>query len=381
MTVSPQLSPVPELLLVSIPTFLFFVAAYQLLAPRFRTERQRAYVLSVISSCTMSLIALPFLYSYIECGLQITYENGQSGWMRETGRFGVIFFATYLFSDVSLLDGTSSFQHMVGLLTGWIHHTAYLTLMMYLLNTRHIPIFLIGSVMEVPTFDLALSNLFPQVRNDFRFLSSFFIFRIVFHAVMLVDCARSITITDGSYVPIAMFALTGILHVSWFCAGVTGYLKRRQISPSGENWDNIKADDKGQDALLNAVADIDSTVLETALPTTPDSSPLITPRTPSQMPYLFPNIPTLSISALPKVQIPNLPAIPSFNDMSAALNKETFKDAVKNRWDEQRGKLAVRSQGFRLKGMKIRRQVTIVGEQGDATEYPSDDHHESSAIG
>lgn len=71
---------------------------YHALAPYFRTEKQRAYIMSALSSATMSVISIPFAYTYLRYGLEKAYSDSQSGWMGDLARFGAIFFGVYLFS-------------------------------------------------------------------------------------------------------------------------------------------------------------------------------------------------------------------------------------------------------------------------------------------
>ena len=41
------------------------------------------------------------------------------------------------------------YRSQVGLLTGWIHHTVYVVIMIYCTTVTETPILLIGAVMEV----------------------------------------------------------------------------------------------------------------------------------------------------------------------------------------------------------------------------------------
>lgn len=86
-------------LFFSIPLFLIFFLIYTSVAPYFATERQRAYILSTISSWFMTLASLPFSWKYARHGLSTIYEEGQIGWMGALGRVSVVFFATYLFCE------------------------------------------------------------------------------------------------------------------------------------------------------------------------------------------------------------------------------------------------------------------------------------------
>ncbi|EAL22692.1 hypothetical protein CNBB1410 [Cryptococcus deneoformans B-3501A] len=359
-------------LFFAIPLFLIFFLAYFFVAPYFATERQRAYILSTTSSCFMTLVSLPFVWKYARHGLGVIYEEGQSGWMGALGRVGVVFFATYLFSD--LVIGYFRYPSQVGLLTGWIHHAVYIGLMGHLLNTRHSPVFLVAAIMELPTFDLAMSNLYPSVRHDLRFLISFFIFRIAFHAYLLGDCLRSSSraVTDGSWVPSIMLALAGALHVMWFKGGVTGYLKRLGRSKAKAESVEEPCSTMGEILDQNSIT-TGELVLESLddSPGTPDDSPLMTPRTPSQTPFVLPAIPSIVIPSFPTLSnlpIVSIPAIPSISGLSlaeirATLNKEgafklkgnEFKEAVKGRWEEHREKFVERT-GLSLGAMRMRKR-------------------------
>jgi hypothetical protein len=76
-----------------------FAALYCLISPHFHTDKQRAYILSTCSSLTMSLVSLPYIGHYLYAGLGPTFAAAQDGWRFELGRFGVIFFGTYLFGE------------------------------------------------------------------------------------------------------------------------------------------------------------------------------------------------------------------------------------------------------------------------------------------
>jgi hypothetical protein len=88
------------------PTLLLtFLSIYHLSAPYFATEKQRAYILSTISAATMSTASIPFVWKYVNYGFTGMYEAGQIGWIRDVGRFGVIFFGSYLFGELFVASG------------------------------------------------------------------------------------------------------------------------------------------------------------------------------------------------------------------------------------------------------------------------------------
>lgn len=76
---------------------------YHVLASSFKTEKQRAYILSTLSSGVMTSASLPFVWTYGRKGLGGLYETGGEGWMGKVGEVGVIFFGVYLFGESALL--------------------------------------------------------------------------------------------------------------------------------------------------------------------------------------------------------------------------------------------------------------------------------------
>ncbi|OCF45396.1 hypothetical protein I317_00641 [Kwoniella heveanensis CBS 569] len=380
--------PSPSTILIPLVLSTSFYTLYTLLAPSFPKEKQRAYILSTISSATMTSLSIPYLYTYTTMGFEGAFERCQQSWMGGLGRMGVLFFGTYLFSD--LLIGNVKYPSQVGLLTGWIHHTVYIGLMVHLLNSRLSPVFLIGCIMELPTFDLAISNLFPSCRHDLRFLSSFFIFRIAFHAILLVDCLRpsSRAVMGGSWVPGVSLAMAGLLHVLWFKGGLVGYIKRHskaklssaaasdQACASDEQDSGVdyeaRQDSSAEEPVLHQLAEFDPTLIDTipsslsspipASPrtnaTTPETTPLMTPRTPSsgsQTPFNFPALPHLPTVSIPSITLPisisslSLP-LPLPSGLNMNMNSEGFKEAVKSRWEEQRGRFMIRRKKSRVSG-------------------------------
>ena len=260
--------------------------------------------------------------------------------------------------------------------------------MVYCYNTRQSPIFLIAGIMELPTFDLAVSNLFPALRNDLRFLSSFFFIRIAFHLVLFVDCLQPSArhTMDGAWTPLISLALAFAMHASWFHGGVVGYLKRAARAKAAQSKDMATAVESEVDSVsvdrihhkgMNETNGVDG--MYDSDPGTPDDSPLVTPHTPRALPILslpnlpnMPNMPNLSnltnLPAMPQLtNLAHMPtvSIPSFSDLTAAINAREqafgFKEAVKNRWEEQRDRFAEIRRGggvgLNFSGLGLRRRA------------------------
>ena len=204
-------------------------------------------------------------------------------------------------------------------------------------------------------------------------MSSFLVIRIVYHIIILIDVLRPVSrhIMHDAYVPIILIALALGLHVSWFRGGLTGYLKRRQTKAKAKKSNEDKAtidhptiaDEAKIDRPVLYPPSTSPQMIATTEPT-PEDSPLVTPYTPSQTPmtlrdsYILNNIPTLTLPTQ---------LIPSLSDITAALPKSVrdrqpinfgFRDAVKSRWEEQKGRFgpAGRGMGFTLGGLGLRRR-------------------------
>lgn len=101
----PMATIIPPELYMPIPLFLAYAALYRAAAPRLHTEKQRAYILSAVTSFGMTLMSLPFTAAYAHSGLAVAFEQAQHGWRAEVVRFGTIVFGVYLVADVSCLAG------------------------------------------------------------------------------------------------------------------------------------------------------------------------------------------------------------------------------------------------------------------------------------
>lgn len=215
-------------------------------------------------------------------------------------------------------------------------------------------VFVTASIMELPTFDLAISSLFPAVRNDERFLSLMLITRIIFNSVLLIDALRpsSRALTEGSWVPATILGLALVLHASWMRGGVVGYLKRRSKARAAAK--QLAAEKAAAEAAVERERRPPHLELGGA---TPEDSPLVTPYAAPADEGLFGVIP--GMGALPA--IPTLSsltdALPQAKANLSALHSE-FREAVHARLEEQRERLA-------LHGFLRRRAVYDDGDMSD----------------
>ncbi|KAJ7670062.1 hypothetical protein DFH06DRAFT_1372759, partial [Mycena polygramma] len=157
-------------------------AAYPALAPHLPTERQRAWVLTTLASAFMTLASLPFVADYF-------LHGGVAGVQARAGLAGAVnrFFQAYLVADMLL--GALCYRAQINFLTGWVHHVVYVGITELAIRRGWAHVFCLCAVMELPTFLLGLSTLLPRLRSNVLFALAFFATRIVFHVVLLVECA------------------------------------------------------------------------------------------------------------------------------------------------------------------------------------------------
>lgn len=110
------------------------------------------------------------------------------------------------------------------------HNSAYILLTSYLEFTPLSGLFNLSLILEIPTLHLALSTLFPLLRHDLLFLTMFFIFRIGFHAYLIISfgmgSGRALSGVEGSWIPFTVLVMAYPMHLLWFAGGVNGHRKR-----------------------------------------------------------------------------------------------------------------------------------------------------------
>ncbi|KAJ7757214.1 hypothetical protein DFH07DRAFT_868139 [Mycena maculata] len=227
---------------VFLPTLLLLLALYPLLAPRFPSTKQRAWILTAPAALTMSLLSVPFLIEYAHLGPAAIIRapapgtgmgmlgSGSALWgaaAREAwARAGNRFFQAYLVAD--LITGALAYRDQVGLLTGWVHHVLYIFVCEVSLNRGWAGLFCLAACMELPTLFLALGSLRPSWRSNTLFALAFFTTRIALHLTLLATFARPPTRPAASLVPSAILAVVFPMHAAWFWGCLKGFARRHK---------------------------------------------------------------------------------------------------------------------------------------------------------
>ncbi|KAH7929151.1 hypothetical protein BV22DRAFT_1003338 [Leucogyrophana mollusca] len=203
---------------------LVLIALYTVLGARFTTIKQRSWVLTTISSATMTIASLPLVSRYASSPGDPTRLGTSTYWTVLTSRY----FQAYLVAD--LLMGWMHYRKQVNILTGWIHHTIYIFIVEYAIRMGWSHIFCLCAVMEIPTFVLALGSLYPALRADMLFAASFFATRISLHIALCISfITNRRSMTGGSLAPAAIMGCIFPLHAFWFYGCLKGFVRRARV--------------------------------------------------------------------------------------------------------------------------------------------------------
>lgn len=195
-------------------SFLLLVAWFSLwhLTGLVQTERQRAYVLTLLSSAIMTLSSVPLVWEILTTpnGFQqlLPTTDGNDYWWTIAA---TTFFMTFLVTDLAV--GSIFYRSKIQVLTGWIHHIAYVGLLIWVIRNHYTPVFVAMCLLEAPTLMLALGSVFKSLRRDYVFAALFVPTRIVFHGYMIADVSFRKPFYWGICIALC---ITFALHCYWF---------------------------------------------------------------------------------------------------------------------------------------------------------------------
>ncbi|KAI8076409.1 uncharacterized protein B0P05DRAFT_545763 [Gilbertella persicaria] len=176
-----------------------------------RTERERAYVCTLMSSSVTSISSLPLVFTLISNGGNMTEILAYRTWTVVI----TTFFMTFLVMDLCI--GVMFYRNKIELLTGWIHHITYLGTLTWAIYQQYTSVFVMMCCLELPTFILALGSVRSQLRRDYLFALSFLCTRIVFH-LFSIYCAWKmkplgpVMLALSAFFPVHCFWFYGRLH-------------------------------------------------------------------------------------------------------------------------------------------------------------------------
>ncbi|KAG0210854.1 hypothetical protein BGX28_008821 [Mortierella sp. GBA30] len=121
------------------------------------------------------------------------------------------YFVSYLICDLVL--GMIYYRAYLDPLSGWFHHLGYLAVVSNAALQKNVStLFAIGTPIEVSTIFLASGHIFPHLRSDFMFATSFFLSRIVYPIVLLPELYLNVE----SRLCWKVGATALLVHIHWF---------------------------------------------------------------------------------------------------------------------------------------------------------------------
>ncbi|KAK3831327.1 MAG: hypothetical protein JOS17DRAFT_744999 [Linnemannia elongata] len=138
------------------------------------------------------------------------------------------YFVSYLICDLVL--GCVYYHDFVDPLSGWAHHLFYLGVMSRATAQGNIStLFAMGTPIEVSTIFLATGHIFPTLRSDVVFATSFFLARIVYPIALLPELF--LNVESRLCWKVGTMAL--LVHVYWFHKFVQQQLRYYHASHAG----------------------------------------------------------------------------------------------------------------------------------------------------
>ncbi|GAA97274.1 uncharacterized protein L969DRAFT_100910 [Mixia osmundae IAM 14324] len=194
--------------------------------------RKRSWIITTLAAAITTAVSLVYVRDWLASGFDVARVHRRAA-LSDTL---TTFFSAYLTTDCVL--GMIFYRPCFSLVTGWIHHGAYMALIAYISPLGWSHIFALGSFMELPTCILGASTIWPAVRNDIAFAAVFFATRLLFHGVLIASYATQYGQTHGTHTGIKTLVpalcLSGAvpLHIWWFTASVRGIRRRARQTAS-----------------------------------------------------------------------------------------------------------------------------------------------------
>ncbi|KAF9127797.1 hypothetical protein BGW39_005616 [Mortierella sp. 14UC] len=149
------------------------------------------------------------------------------------------YFVSYLICDLGL--GMLYYRDFVDPLSGWAHHLFYLGIMSRATAQGNIStLFAMGTPIEVSTVFLATGHIFPTLRSDVAFATSFFLARIVYPIALLPELI--LNVESRLCWKVGVMAL--LVHVYWFYKFVQQQLRYYGVRQEQKQQANVAADVK-----------------------------------------------------------------------------------------------------------------------------------------
>lgn len=146
-----------------------------------------------------------------------------------------IFFIVFCALDLTI--GVIDYRSQLAILTGWVHHTVYISMLIWFCAVKTTVSFTLFGILELPTAVLAIGSIYKPWRMDMTFGITFLSTRILYMgAIWVLACMYS--------TPFRIFLITAMmcLHLYWFYGWVVGMLKKGKKGSGGRRGEEAGKD-------------------------------------------------------------------------------------------------------------------------------------------
>jgi hypothetical protein len=192
-------------------------------------NRKRAWILTFFSAFGLVIQCFDFLrrrqvfpnlFLSPNISIDILYLSYLSP---NEGKIAVLYFAAHCMLD--LLVGVFDYHENLGLITGFLHHTAFILFLPLTLYSHIEGAFLLLCLNEIPTLILSLGQMFRLFRQDLLVGISFFLIRVIYTLTYTLLVVIKDTNEGKPYLLTILLPIC-ILHIIWFRDWYRGYSKR-----------------------------------------------------------------------------------------------------------------------------------------------------------
>jgi hypothetical protein len=210
--------------------------------------KKMSWILSLVNSFVLTVLGATYVLVKTSTMEENFFALGANGKQTFHSIDNVSFLICLWFALLNIFDlvlGMLFYRKYLDPLTAWVHHSVYIWIL--LASTGHgifatFEVFSSGLcfnlVEELPTFLLALGSVFPSMRTDVGFGTTFLGLRILYHAYLWY---YSSTLGVNLVIPV-LYTLTMTLHMFWFSTWVGKYGKRLMGGTSEKRQKSAKSD-------------------------------------------------------------------------------------------------------------------------------------------
>ncbi|KAI8325096.1 hypothetical protein GQ54DRAFT_240300, partial [Martensiomyces pterosporus] len=180
------------------------------------TEKQLAWVLTFTTCVVVTTGSIPYVVTALRNNLDVSK-------LVYTDTFSLLLlglFLAYLVWDLAL--GLVYYRSTITILTGYIHHTLYIGLVLFAATHGVSAIFVLLCYNELPTIILALGHIRKEWRSDWMFATTFFATRIALHLVFMVKFFKYSELRFLWKLMMLVFPM----HLYWFYGAVRQQVRK-----------------------------------------------------------------------------------------------------------------------------------------------------------